>query len=114
MSPFGKPRIEVVVDQREEVAALRQELASVKTDNLALRAQLEGNIPQATAWLQAKVWRQRQVLDRENRTIISQRFVLRTLEALGRGLTREEYLTARKALENEQYRARIFGDPVKV
>lgn len=114
MSPFGKPRIEVVVDQREEVAALRARVLELESDAVAMRAQLEGDIPKATAWLQSKVWRQRAVLDRENRTIISQRFVLRTLEALGRGLTREEYLTARKALENEQYRARIFGDPVKV
>lgn len=111
---FGKPRIEVIPDYREEVAALRARVLELEGDKAAMRAQLEGDMPKATAWLQAKVWRQRAVLDRENRTIISQRFVLRTLEALGRGLTREEYLTARKALENEQYRARIFGEPIKV
>jgi hypothetical protein len=112
MSPFRKPAVEVVPDYREEVAALRAKVHELESDNAALRAQLEGNIPEATAWLQAKVWRQRAVLNRENRKLISQRFVLRTLEALGRGLTREEYLTARKSVEDEQYRARIFGDPV--
>ena len=41
-------------------------------------------------------------------TIVRQRLVLRTLEGLGRGLSREEFLAAR-ALENEQAQGRI-GD----
>jgi hypothetical protein len=108
MSPFGKkPQIEVVPDYREEANALRRRNMELESENTILRAQLEKDIPKATAWLQAKVWRQRAVLDRENRTLIGQRFALRTLESLGRGLTREEYLTARKAVADEQLRNRI-------
>jgi hypothetical protein len=114
MSPFrGKPA-EAEESVMQEVAALRAKVLELEGDMTAMRAQLEGDMPKATAWLQTKVWRQRLALTGMNRTIASQRFVLRTLEALGRGLTREEYLTARKALENEQYRARIFGEPAKV
>jgi hypothetical protein len=112
MSPFRK--VEVIPDYREEVAALRTRVHELTTDNLALRAQLEGDIPAATAWLQAKVDRQRKVLDSGNRTVIGQRFVLRTLESLGRGLTRDEYLTARAAEPNAQLRERIPEKPVAV
>lgn len=104
MSILGKPKpeLQVVADQREEVLALRARVNDLTGENQALRDQLEGNIPAATAWLQTKVWRQRAVLDRENRTLIGQRFALRTLESLGRGLTREEYLLARKAAGNDR------------
>lgn len=63
-----------------------------------------------TSWLQAKVAAQRVANDRMHSTIVRQRFVLRTLERLGRGLTAEEWKEAR-ALENEQAQERI-GDPV--
>jgi hypothetical protein len=42
-------------------------------------------------------------------TVVRQRFVLRTLERKGRGLTAEEWKEARD-LENEQAQKRI-GDP---
>ena len=61
------------------------------------------------SWLQAKVAAQKQANDRMHSTIVRQRFVLRTLERLGRGLTPEEWKEARD-LENEQARRRI-GDP---
>lgn len=61
------------------------------------------------SWLQAKVAGQKQANDRMHSTIVRQRFVLRTLEHLGRGLTPEEWKEARD-LENEQARKRI-GDP---
>lgn len=62
-----------------------------------------------SSWLQAKVAAQKYANDRMHSTIVRQRFVLRTLERLGRGLTPEEWKEARD-LENEQARKRI-GDP---
>lgn len=83
-----------------------QELRELRAEVDALRAQLEGDLPRATAWLQWKVWRQRVALDLLNRRVVSQRFALRTLDELGRGLSREEYLAAR-ARQPEQLRDRI-------
>ena len=61
-----------------------------------LRADLvEGDVPAATRWLQRKVWRQAAALDALNRRVVSQRFVLRTLDDLGRSLTAAEYRSAR-------------------
>ena len=62
------------------------------------------------AWLQSKVAAQAKALDGTHSTIVRQRFVLRILNELGRGLTREEFLKARDAISNEQTRKRI-GDP---
>lgn len=61
------------------------------------------------SWLQMKVASQKYANDRMHSTVVRQRFVLRTLERLGRGLTPEEWKEARD-LENEQARKRI-GDP---
>ncbi len=97
--------------RREQVTALQRELAEVRRDLAIAEAQLEGNIPSATAWLQGKVHRQRAALDAMNRTVISQRFVLRTLAQLGRTLSAEEYRSARNAEQNAQLRDRI-EDPV--
>jgi len=57
--------------------------------------------------LQRKVWRQAEALDVLNRRIVTQRFVLRTLEELGRYLTAAEYATAKAAVANPQVRDRI-------
>lgn len=62
------------------------------------------------SWLQAKVAVQKQANDRMHSTVVRQRFVLRTLERLGRGLSADEWKEAR-ALENEQAQQRI-GDPL--
>ena len=63
-----------------------------------------------TSWLQSKVAAQTRALDALHSTIVRQRFQLRTLNELGRALTREEFLKAREAEENEQTVKRI-GDP---
>jgi hypothetical protein len=86
---------------------LRQELVELAAERDALRAQLEGDLPAATRWLQRKVWRQAIELDRLNRRVTSQRFVLRTLTELGRSLTPDEYRAARDAVANVQLRDRI-------
>jgi hypothetical protein len=88
----------------------RSELVELAAERDALRAQLEGDLPSATRWLQRKVWRQAAALDALNRRVVSQRFVLRTLDRLGRGLTAEEYLAARAAVADARLRDRI-DDP---
>jgi len=86
---------------------LHAKLDEVTAERDALRAQLEGDLPTATKWLQRKVWRQAAALDGLNRRIVSQRFVLRTLDGLGRSLTAAEYTGARNAVANPQLRERI-------
>jgi hypothetical protein len=88
-------------------ADLRAQLVELAAERDALRAQLEGDLPAATRWLQRKVWRQAAALDALNRRVVSQRFVLRTLDELGRSLTVEEYRTARDQIADEQLRDRI-------
>jgi hypothetical protein len=89
---------------------LRSELVELAAERDALRAQLEGDLPAATRWLQRKVWRQAAALDALNRRVVSQRFVLRTLDGLGRSLTADEYRAARAAVPDAQLRDRI-DDP---
>jgi hypothetical protein len=86
---------------------LHSKLDEVTAERDALRAQLEGDLPAATKWLQRKVWRQAAALDGLNRRVVSQRFVLRTLDGLGRSLTVAEYTAARNAVANPQLRERI-------
>jgi uncharacterized coiled-coil protein SlyX len=62
------------------------------------------------SWLQAKVAAQAKALDVLHNRVVNQRFQLRTLNELGRGLTREEFLKARDAIESDQTRKRV-GDP---
>jgi hypothetical protein len=90
---------------------MRAELVELTAEYDALRAQLAGDLPAATRWLQRKVWRQAAELDRLNRRVTSQRFVLRTLDELGRSLTAEEYRAARDTVSNDQLRDRIAIDP---
>jgi hypothetical protein len=78
-------------------ADLRTQLVELAAERDALKAQLEGDLPSATRWLQRKVWRQAAALDALNRRVVSQRFVLRTLDELGRSLSADEYRAARDA-----------------
>jgi hypothetical protein len=89
---------------------LRAKLVELIAERDALRAQLEGDLPTATRWLQRKVWRQAAALDVLNRRVVTQRFVLRTLDKLGRSMTAEEYRTARAGIADVQLRDRI-DDP---
>jgi len=89
---------------------MRAGLVELTAERDALRAQVAGDLPQATRWLQRKVWRQAAELDRLNRRVTSQRFVLRTLAELGRSLTAEEYRAARDAVTNVELRDRIAID----
>lgn len=62
-----------------------------------------------SSWLQAKVAAQAQALDLMHNRIVNQRFQLRVLNELGRGLTKDEFLAAKDKVENEQTAKRI-GD----
>ena len=92
------------------ITDMRAELVELTAERDALRAQLAGDLPQATRWLQRKVWRQAAELDRLNRRVTSQRFVLRTLDGLGRSLTADEYRAARGAVTSVQLRDRLTID----
>lgn len=97
----------------EEIARLRRDLVEAQAENAALRDQLAGK-PDSMWWVQRKVDSQRRALDILNRRVVSQRFVLRTLNEMGRGLSAEEYRAARQAEQNEQLRERIDEEPVAV
>jgi hypothetical protein len=90
-------------------ADLRARLVELAAERDALKAQLEGDLPSATRWLQRKVWRQAAALDALNRRVVSQRFVLRTLDGLGRSLSADEYRAARDAIGNLGLRERVDG-----
>jgi hypothetical protein len=90
-----------------DAAALRAQLVELAAERDALRAQLDGDLPAATRWLQRKVWRQAAALDALNRRVVTQRFVLRSLDELGRSLTAAEYRAARARLANARLRDRI-------
>jgi hypothetical protein len=91
-------------------ADLRADLVELEAERDALRAQLEGDLPAATRWLQRKVWRQAAALDALNRRVVSQRFVLRTLDELGRSLTAAEYQSARARIRDQVLLSRV-ADP---
>jgi hypothetical protein len=82
-------------------------VAELRAERDALLAQIAGDPELALYFYQRKAIRQRAALDAMNRRLVSQRFVLRTLEQLGRGLSRDEYVAARAAVGNEQVRERI-------
>ena len=93
------------------VPELRARVAELSAERDALRAQLDGDLPAATRWLQRKVWRQAAALDALNRRVTSQRFVLRTLDDLGRSLSAEECRQARAGLDPDRA-ARVDPRPV--
>ncbi|GIJ60799.1 hypothetical protein [Virgisporangium aurantiacum] len=91
----------------DRVAELYVKLGALAEERDALRAQLDGDLPAATRWLQRKVWRQAAALDTLNRRVVTQRFVLRTLDGLGRSLTADEYRAARAEIADAQLQERI-------
>ena len=67
-----------------------------------------------SSWLQAKVAAQKAALDRLHSRVVNQRFQLRVLNELGRGLTVEEFLAAKDKVENAQVAERIGDKPVSL
>ena len=85
---------------------LRQRVLDLETENAILKAIDRGDLPSANWWATRKAERQRAALDTLCRKVTSQRFVLRTINELGRGLTAEEFAAA-KAKANEQLQERL-------
>jgi uncharacterized coiled-coil protein SlyX len=100
------PTDDYVAGLEETIGKMQERLADLQLDRDILEAIKRQDIPQSLWFLQRKTTRQRKALDRLNRRVVSQRFVLRTLDGLGRSLTRDEYVAARDA-EPEQLRERI-------
>jgi hypothetical protein len=63
------------------------------------------------SWLQAKVAAQAAALDALHNKVVRQKFVLRITGDLGHIPSKEEFIVARDAINNEQTRERI-GEPV--
>ena len=94
----------------EQLAAARGANAELRAENSALLAQLEGDIPKATAWLMRKVLRQRaaiNALQHKNGTL---HFMLRCYARLRKPITQEEYVQARSEIQDKQLKSRIAED----
>lgn len=96
----------------ETETTLRARVRELEAECKTLRLQLDGNIPDATYWLQTKCERQRAVLNYLNQKESTRGFMLRLLESNGRTFTREEYVAARNALP-ERAQKRILEDPAE-
>jgi hypothetical protein len=90
----------------EMLRGLQERFYELQDENDTLREQLKGNPDAKWRWMW-KATRQRQALAILNRRVATQRFRLRITEQLREPITREEYLAARAAIENEQLRERI-------
>lgn len=91
----------------DRMVELQKQLNALRAENRTLRL-LHGELSaDDQSWLQMKVASQRKALDRLNRTVVSQRFRLRVLQSMGRDLTKDEYLAAKDAIENEQVKERV-------
>ena len=86
------PEVEQLRQEKEDI---RQELLEARREISALKQVAEGHPDWHAQWLQSKVERQRKMLDRLTLTVTGQRLVLRAINNLGRGLTREEYVRER-------------------
>lgn len=93
------------IDQRYR--ELHTEVQQLREENRVLKLSHGELSSDDQSWLQMKIASQRKALDRLNRKVVSQRFRLRVLNQMGRDLTKEEYLEAKDALENEQVKDRI-------
>lgn len=91
-----------MTDYQEIATQLQEHAASLRDEVEQLRAQLDGDAPNAMRFLQRRTERQRAALDRLNRKVLTQRFRLRLLAELGRDVSREEYEAARDADPNRE------------
>lgn len=66
-----------MMTSEDEIVKLRVALAEAVDEIDALKARLDGDVPQALRWLQRKAERQRHALDGLNRTVLSLHFALR-------------------------------------
>ena len=94
---------------REKLAAQSRELAELRSEVTMLRDALYGEPRDGIPWAIMKVHRQRKALDILHSKVVRQRFQLRVLNELGRGLTRDEFLAAKAQVraDNEDVGERI-------
>lgn len=107
MTVIDKTELETL---RDKLTEARSEVYDLRGEVTALRAQLEGDLPKATGWLQWKVWRQRNALSRLQRRVVAQRAVLRRIDELGRGLSREEWIALRDEAKDHEIEAFVAED----
>ena len=86
-------------DTEIETARLTEALRIAQKTIGQLKAEAAGDTQAATSWLQRKVVAQAKALTRLNERVTNQRFTLRTLEQLGRGLSAGELAAARGGVE---------------
>lgn len=91
----------------EKLAIAQAEIRELKAQLTIDAAVADGDTLKATRWLQDKCRRQAAALEVLNRRVVNQRFQLRTLNELGRGLTREEFLAAKAEVSNEQVAGKL-------
>jgi hypothetical protein len=103
-----------MMTSEEEIVKLRVALAETVDEIGALKARLDGDIPQALRWLQRKAERQRYALDRLNRTVLSLHFALRLANRLREPVTAAEWRQAREAIADEALRERVDAAAPKV
>jgi hypothetical protein len=92
----------------DETTVLRQQVAELREEAAILRLARDGDRDEAFSRLLSKCDRQRRALNDMNRRNASLRFALRLVNRLGRGLSRDEYVTARDAEQNEQLKSRLL------
>lgn len=86
------------MNAEERAKELSEENRHLREQVKILQAQVDGDRDQALWRLQSKIDRQRKALDILNRKVLSQRFRLRIAEALGKSITKEEYLAEKAKL----------------
>jgi len=87
----------MTIDHEIQIESLRAELAAAKMTIAELRARAAGSNSDADSWLQRKAKAQAKALTRLQDRVVAQRFTLRTIESLGRGLSHDELARAREA-----------------
>jgi primosomal protein N'' len=86
----------MTIDTELEVTRLREALAIANLTIGQLKAAERDDQGSANSWLQRKVAAQAKALTRLNERVSNQRFTLRTIEQLGRGLSSDELARARE------------------
>jgi hypothetical protein len=83
------------IDNEIEIERLRNEVRTLRLSVGELRSALDKDYNEAASWLQRKVHAQAKALSVLGERVVNQRFTLRNIERLGRGLTPEELESAR-------------------
>lgn len=86
----------MTIDKDLLIERLRVSAEGYRLENESLKAEIAGDARLASYYLRRKVDAQRAALHLLNERVVNQRFVLRNIERLGRGLSPEELANARE------------------